>query len=269
MKHRILRSISVLVVFIAASSHVASAQTTNSQPAITFNSFNGNYYLSRDAENHSLLTSEEVVLADFPSTGKFTGITRIIPQFYQGNSVKIKVLSVTNSSGQDIPYKESSNRDQNLAITIGDPEVTLLGSQTFRIKYQTRNVVNLGGDKNEFLLLVNGRGWSQGFGQVNAVVHIPRSFSANLTSDPTCYIGYQDKALNNCTVETKSTAEEIQITSKSSGLLANQSLIIKMVFKPATFINDPKAKGPKTIFVVGGAIVFLGIVMFMRSKKQK
>ena len=219
----------------------ALAQALPLAPAIAFDSFNGTYHLSRDANGRSLLTSEEVILADFPGNGQFYGITRSIPKTYQGRSVDVRVLNVTDASGNPVPYKTASDKSGELVLTIGDNGITIYGLQTYRISYQTRDVINLNTPQNQFLLNVNGRGWSQPFNQVSAVVHLPASFSADLTSKPSCYIGYLNATSLECSVTTQKQAGETVITSKAIGQVAPQhALVVKLNFKLATF-TAPKS----------------------------
>src|SRR5436190_23106767 len=76
-------------------------------PGITFNSFAGVYHLSRDSKGLSLLTTEETILADFPASGSFYGITRDFAKNYKGRSVDIKIISVSDAGGNPVPYKTS------------------------------------------------------------------------------------------------------------------------------------------------------------------
>jgi hypothetical protein len=220
------------------SQPIVSAQALPKTSTIIFDSFTGTYHLSRDANGRSLLTSEEVILADFPDSGNFSGITRAIPKSYQGQNVDVKVLNVTDAAGTPVPYKTSSDETGNLVVTTGNPAITLFGLQTFRISYQTRDVVNLNTSQNEFLLNVNGRGWDQPFNQVTAIVHIPKSFSSSFTSNPACYIGYLNTTNLKCSVSSQTTPLETLVTAKALGALAAHSaLVIKLDFKPATFTS--------------------------------
>jgi hypothetical protein len=147
-----------LAVLLIAPSGRAFAQSLAVPIPITFNSFNAVYHLSRDAQGRSLLTTEEVILADFPASGYY-GISRSIPQNYQNHSVAVKILSTTDAAGRQIPYKTASD-GKNLNLTVGDPDIKLYGSQTFRINYQTRDVVNINQPSDQFLLDQTAR-WGQ------------------------------------------------------------------------------------------------------------
>jgi len=241
-----------LVLLIKSDS--ASAQLKPPAPQIKFDSFNAIYHLSRDSQNVSLLSTEETILADFPAQGDFYGITRQIPKTYQGHSVEVKVLNVVDAAGNPVRFNTDS-KNNNLIITTGDPEITLYGSQTFKINYQTRGVINLGTKQDEFLLNVNGRGWGQPFNKVNATIYIPKSFQARLVSDPACFVDIQSN--KSCTIKTNKSSDQTIITAKTGPLVAHQPLIVKMDFQPYTFSNT-KSDAKPLIFAI--AVLFLGIV---------
>jgi hypothetical protein len=239
--------------------HLASAQTKVPQPQITFESFTGIYHLSRDSRGLSLLTSEETILTDFPGNGSFYGITRSVPKEFQNHSVNVKVLNVSDAAGNIVPYKTTSDSSNNLVITTGDPSITLYGSQTIKIKYQTTGVINLNKKTDEFLLNVNGRGWNQPFGKVDSTLYVPSSFGGNLNSVPLCYIVLGNSSNGNCKLKTKKSPQETVITASASPLAAHQALVVKLQFKPATFTNKHEVS-TKKLLLISAALIFAGIV---------
>lgn len=273
MKFRNLCAVMLLIMCVIGLGQKALAQKAiESRPTIAFDSFSATYFLSRDAENNSLLTSQEAILAEFPSSGAFSGITRTIPQFYQNQSVRVKILNITDATGKDIPFKTATGKDKNLVITTGDPSITLYGFQTFKINYQTRNVINLKDLNDEFLLDVNGHGWSQEFGQVNAVIHIPNSFNSSLVGRPNCYIGYQTSKSGDCTLTSIKNAQETVITAKSKASVAAQhSLVVRLQFKQATFSNTKSLwqRHKPVIIIALAAIVLTGVILSVRKFKSQ
>jgi hypothetical protein len=239
--------------------HLVSAQTKVPQPQITFESFTGIYHLSRDSRGLSLLTSEETILTDFPGNGSFYGITRTIPKEFQNHSVNVKVLNVSDAAGNIVPYKTTPDSSNNLVITTGDPSITLYGSQTIKIKYQTTGVINLNNKTDDFLLNVNGRGWNQPFGRVDSTLYVPSSFGGNLTSEPICYTVLGNSSNSNCKLKTKNSPQEIVITASASPIAAHQALVVKLQFKPATFTNK-HAVSTKKLLLISAALIFVGMV---------
>lgn len=244
------------------------AQAAASPAPISFQSFTATYYLSRDSNGHSLLTTDEVIVADFPADGNYAGITRSLPKTYQGHSVTVKVLSVKDVAGDPLPYKLSSDKGGDLVITTGDPSINLYGSQTIRIDYQTRDVVDTSQPTDQLLMDVNGRGWSRPFGAVTGILHIPSSFSSTLLSSPSCYIGFQTDIVHDCSITSKQSRDETLITAKSDGPVgAGHTLVIKTTFKPATFSQPAKSSYLTWVLVVcAGAMAAIFSLRWLSRK---
>src|ERR1041385_4566843 len=68
----------------------------------SFQSFNAQYYLSKQADGSSRLDVKENLLAVFPDFDQNHGILRAIPERYQGHTLSLRILSVTNTAGT--PY---------------------------------------------------------------------------------------------------------------------------------------------------------------------
>ncbi len=235
---------------------LASAAPTTAAQQIIFNSFTGIYHLSRDKKGLSLLTTEETILADFPASG-FTGIKRVLPETYQGHSVNIKVLNVSDAAGDPLPFKTAADSSGDLVVTTGDPSITLLGFQTIKLMYQTTGVINLSQKVDEFLLDINGKGWSQPFPKVDATLYVPTSFRASLTDAPACYFSPNDQSgAASCSISTRTTDQATVITSSATNVAANHSLVLKLHFKPATFTNAHTSSIPLIIGLFG-AIFFV------------
>jgi hypothetical protein len=255
-----------IVLFILAPP--VSAQTKAPAPQITFDSFTGVYHLSRDSRGLSLLTTEETILADFPGNGSFYGITRSIPKEFQNHSVNVKVLNVSDAAGNIVPYKTTTDSSNNLVVTTGDPGITLYGSQTIKIRYQTSGVINLNKKSDEFLLNINGRGWDQQFAKVNSTLYIPASSGAKLKTGPICYLALAQSKNNNCQINTKKASQETVITAKAENLAAHQSLILKLEFRSSTFTNK-HAVSSKTLSLVALLLLILGSVFWRLYEKEK
>ena len=254
-----------LILFISAPAKAATA------PQISFDTFNGSYYLSRDSRGLSLLTSDETIVADFPASG-FTGITRSIPTQYQGHSVNVKILTVTDAAGNTIPYKSSPQANGNLLLTIGDPTIMLSGPQTIHLNYQTSGVINLNQSLDSFVLDINGRGWGSPFNSVSATVNIPHNLVTSLKGKPICYTALGSKSNENCRVATTDNGQATIISAQARPVAAYETLIIKVGFRPATFTN-PRSNTGRIVLEAAGAVVTLllavGIFNLARSKSKE
>ncbi len=242
---------------------LASAQDAAAQPQIAFDSLTGIYHLSRDSRGLSLLTTEETIVADFPGSSYY-GITRALPKNFQNHAVDLRILNVTDAAGDQVPYKTSSIGD-NLVITTGDPAIALSGSQTIKIIYQTRGVVDLGSKTDEFLLDVNGRGWDQPIGRVDAALYIPASFKASLKGNPTCYTSLNGYNSNNCLINTQKKADTTIITSRAQPVSAHQALVLKLAFAPSTFSNGHSYLARSVWLGVGAILILVAAIYFTKS----
>jgi len=249
---------------------IVNAQVVNPEnKQINLNNFFGVYNLSKASNGSSLLTAEETVLADFPNNANFYGLTRTLQSKYQGHNVDINVLNVVDAASNPIPYKTSSDTNGNYVITTGDPSVTLFGPQTIKIRYQTHGVINLNGKNDEFLLNVNGLGWSSQFGSVSAVVNIANNLNAQLVGNPTCYINTGKSTNQNCSISKSQKQGTTVLTSKSGPVPANQALVLKMSFKPSTFKQYSSWSTKKILFIALPILVVSTLGAYFVLSKRK
>ena len=260
---RFLLATTILLITLGSTSSAAPLVAPSS---VIFNSFTGTYHLSRDASGSSLLTTEETILADFGSTGEY-GITRAIGTTYQGHTVHVKVLSVTDGAGDDVPYSTKSN-DTQLMLTTGDPAISLYGIQTIRIRYQTSDVVGLDKKIDELLLNVNGNGWSQGFASINASLYISKSLVKSLVGDPTCYISPENKAQGDgCRVSHSTTADALLIQASAKQVGAYRGLVLSMKFAPQTF--RAPADTSRLVALTVACLLLIGLVILLINLRRR
>ena len=77
----------------------------------SFDSFSGDYYLSRDDKKTPVLTVIEILVARFPDFDQNHGILRAIPESYQGHTLSLKIGSVTDGIGHPYSYATSHQND--------------------------------------------------------------------------------------------------------------------------------------------------------------
>jgi hypothetical protein len=268
----LLRSLTTLVVgwLLLLSPAAVFAQAKVPPAQIRFDSLTAIYHLSRDKKGLSLLTTEETIVADFPGNASYYGITRSIPKNYQNHSVNVKVLGVFDAAGDVIPFKTSTDTNDNIVVTTGDPSITLYGSQTIKIRYQTSGVVNIKNKSDEFLLNVNGRGWNQPISKIDATLYVPTSFNAELKNAPSCYLALGTTISKECEISTKKSANESVVSSKAVNVAAHQALVMKLDFAPSTFANS-KGFNFKLITLSLSLLVILGAggLYFLRPKRKQ
>jgi hypothetical protein len=260
----------VLALLFTIPAVLSVGTASAAEPSFTVDSLTASYYLDRDVKGISTLAAEEAFDIQFPSSGtSFTGFTRSIPAQYLKNSNELKISAVTDASGTSIPYKTSYDSDKNLVITVGNPNITVFGSQTYFIRYQSKGVINFLTDHQEFYPNFNGRGWSVPFRTINAQIHLTPAVADNLRGKPECFID-----AGKCAVEqSKDASGTLVKVSSLNQLAAHQSLTTKLSFKQGTF--KPLKSGGLThsLKVIGlsvlGIIVALGLIAGFREMNKK
>ena len=146
--------------------------------------------IDRDAADRSTLATTEELVAQFPDIDQNRGIRRAIPAVYQGHSTDLRIESVTDETGAPRSYDTSRDGDF-LVLTIAVPEGQYVhGEQHYVIRYSQRDVTRHFEDtgRDEWYWDVNGTGWAQPFGVVDATVHLGPGLGAAYQQGA-CYFG--------------------------------------------------------------------------------
>jgi uncharacterized membrane protein YgcG len=202
-----------------------------------FESFDGQYELSRDAEGHSVLTTTETLVAVFPDFDQNRGIRRLLVDDYKGQPTDIRVQSVTDENGNPRNY-ETETDDGFLELTIADDGVYVHGEQTYVISYTQRHVTRYfeNTDADEFYWDTNGTDWGQPFGEVTATVILGADLMAALDGNVTAVSG-REGATNPASVETTGSG----FSFSASDLGAGENLSFAIGFEQGTF--EPRDSG--------------------------
>ena len=230
----------LLIVFLAAGlftvpAKISALDTQN----FSFDSFDADYYLSRDSQKTPLLRVEETLVARFPDFDQNHGILRAIPERYQNHTLSLKILSVTDENGS--PYHFTAGRqNDNKVLQIGDAGRYVHGVKTYRIKYEMRNVVNYQPDHDEFYWDINGDQWPQVFGTVTARIHIPSDFMGSLQDKQACYAGAYGSSFIKCDIDRVQKTDEAVVTSAASALPPYQTQTVVLAFDKGTFAPGPE-----------------------------
>ena len=162
----------------------------------SFESFDATYEISVDEtkENRPEMIVTEKLVALFPMVEQNRGIRRSIPlQSYQIFPGLIKIISITDQTGQPREYESTQEEGfLNLAIKSSDGSY-VFGKQTYIIKYKQYWVINdfdSGKGINEFYWDINGNGWLQSFGSVSSTVILDPLLAKNvIPKSMRCYEG--------------------------------------------------------------------------------
>ena len=173
----------------------------------TIKNFQSKIILNQDTS----LTVEEKIETEFfvPKHGLF----RMIPIVYYSGLrsflAKIKILSITDGDYQPLPY-QAERKQQSLEIIIGDANKTVIGSQTYIIKYQIKRIVVSYPDQVELYWNVTGSGWDTVI--ENAQARVVSDFAQIKKVD--CFAGRFQSEEKNCRASFQKNLAEFQITKE-------------------------------------------------------
>lgn len=197
----------------------------------TIKNFKADYYLDRDSDGYSTLKTVESIIAEFPAIDQNHGIERVIPQKYDKHKTNLQIQSIKDENGSDVSYS-TYEKNNNLALRIGDADTYVHGTKNYVITYTQRNVTRFFNDTNrdEFYWNINGIGWSQKFNNVEATLHLGNGLNDSLTGDMYCYYGVQGSTKKCAIVK-----NDDNITTTGVSLNVNENVTIAVGFKGGTF----------------------------------
>ena len=256
---RVLSALSSLAIAgailapVVAAPLAASADTSDFE----FQSFHADYSLTRADDGTSRLAVVETIVAEFPDYDQNRGIVRAIPDWYQDVPLNTDVETITDESGNDVPWQESEEGDF-LSLALGTDDF-VYGVTTYVISYTQTDVVGAFADTNsdEFYWDVNGTGSDQPFGEVSATITVDPELTPALSGNSACYVGEQGsdqdcERISSTTDADGGTVFEVA----ASNLEPRENLSFAIGFDSGTFVpgvpvdrNAPPVYEPTPVWV--------------------
>ena len=227
--------------------------------------FSADYYLSKDAENRSVLRVQETIVAEFPDFNQNHGIERAIPLKYQGYVSYQKDLRAELDGA---PVGISSETDEgNVVYRIGDANSYVHGVKTYTLEYSFRDVMR--SDLSPMQMLIwntNGTQWKQRFGSVEARLHIPKDLVASF-QDGACYYGRygSDKSCGQKPKPEIYDNGDMVITYGQKNLFAGENVTFWAGFKSGTFAEyqEPAFYGVIRAVMMFALILPVGLLVWL------
>jgi uncharacterized membrane protein YgcG len=270
VKLRQLILVGVLAFAVLITGNVFAQDTQN----FSFQSFGADYYLQKESDGSATMSVNETLAANFPVTDQNHGILRAIPKVYDGHSVNLSGLSVTQD-GRPAEYTQKTQND-NLVLKIGDAGTYVHGAVTYKINYTLHDVVKFFPDHDELFWDINGDQWQQNFTAVNAHFHIPTDLAKSLQERQVCYKGNSGSTAPNCTITRANVGDEFIVSSSAANVGPNQTLSIVLGFQPGTFklsqtiLKEQQKHKVELISAFALAIILpLGASLFMYGRWRK
>src|SRR5699024_4807880 len=140
----VMMSVMVMSLLIFSRSAYADEDVEN----FSYRSWDVSYDLRLDAQGRAHAQVSEELVAQFTQADQNRGIIRSLPLRYQGAAAAPEDITVTDASGDPVPFEtEDDNGFRN--ILIGD-DAFVHGTQTYVITYQVNDVVHTTEEVDEF-----------------------------------------------------------------------------------------------------------------------
>jgi len=200
----VLAAVPLLALLVAVpSSATASPLLRDDAYTLTFDSFDADYTLSRDAEGFAVMKVVETIVAVFPDDDQNRGILRTIPKYYGHVPLNLSDFEVHDENGSPVYFEQAdidtsydgSNAYEYRAVelALGTDEY-VHGPTTYVISYTAHDVVRAFQDSgnDELYWDVNGTEWGYSFGRVSVDLHVDPELVGALTGESSCYWGYYE-----------------------------------------------------------------------------
>lgn len=255
-----------VVGLVGFSFNVASA----APGSLSISSFEAEYHLGRDSENHSALEVVEQITVEFP-LNKNKGIVREIPSHYGGHSVSFKLDSITRNGAPEPIYSQRQQGKFHIIETGTDEYIS--GVQVFELKYSLRDVTKYFDDNklDEFYWDVNGTGWRAPIERLSVRLTIDEELHSFLSGDAACYRGNYGSE-ERCSIDEGGGV----FSASESDLGAGDNITIAVGFSPGTFAEFERSLQDKllsawTAVVAATSAAGVGVMIwfFVRAEKYK
>ncbi|MDT0156169.1 DUF2207 domain-containing protein [Microbacterium sp. ARD32] len=225
----------------------------------SYSSWDSDYRISLDDHGRAVAHVTETLVAEFPDTDQNKGIIRGYPQRYEGAGLSVRILSVKDAEGHDVPY-ETETEDGMLLVLTGDDDY-VHGPTTYVIESTMHDFMIHGGESgnDEFywnLLPLNS---TQDIGRFQATMTFSTQLADALTGDTACYGGRTGERAP-CTLEgPERTSDGATFTVRSAARAAGDGVTVAIGFTSAT-VTQPDARRADPVADFGAAAFGLGSI---------
>ncbi len=239
------------LVLLPAAPAVAAPGVRADTSDFTFESFDAQYTIERDADGFAVLRVVETLVAVFPDYDQNRGILRTIPKYYGHTPLGLSDFAVHDENGDPVYFEQydvdtsydGSNGYEYRAVelALGTDEY-VHGRTTYVISYTAHDVVRAFADSgnDEFYWDVNGTEWQQPFDRVSAEVRVEKELESAVTGRVACYSGYYGATDGSCET-TQGTPEQpglpggLVFSAKALNLGPYSNLTVAVEFEAGTF----------------------------------
>jgi len=219
----------------------------------SYASWDARYKVGLDDDGRSHMHVTESLTARFPEVDQNKGIVRGLPTSYENAWLDVRVLSVTDETGADVPY-ETEQEDGLLLVLTGDDDY-VRGLTTYVIEYEMRDVI-LAADSgvDEFYWDLLPLDSTQPVEDFRAEIVFDETMTDRLTGNARCYTGYQGST-NECDLVASPDGAQFAVEAKE--LSPGEGITVAVGFDPGTAVQ-PSARQPDPVTDTVPAIAALG-----------
>ncbi|WP_447647376.1 DUF2207 domain-containing protein [Microbacterium forte] len=219
----------------------------------SYASWDARYEVGLDDDGRSHMHVTESLTARFPEVDQNKGIVRGLPTSYENAWLDVRVLSVTDETGADVPY-ETEQEDGLLLVLTGDDDY-VRGLTTYVIEYEMRDVI-LAADPgvDEFYWDLLPLDSTQPVEDFRAEIVFDETMTDRLTGNARCYTGYQGST-NECDLVASPDGAQFAVEAKE--LSPGEGITVAVGFDPGTAVQ-PSARQPDPVTDTVPAIAALG-----------
>ncbi|CAH0225205.1 hypothetical protein SRABI98_02598 [Microbacterium sp. Bi98] len=219
----------------------------------SYASWDARYEVGLDDDGRSHMHVTESLTARFPEVDQNKGIVRGLPTSYENAWLDVRVLSVTDETGADVPY-ETEQEDGLLLVLTGDDDY-VRGLTTYVLEYEMRDVI-LAADSgvDEFYWDLLPLDSTQPVEDFRAEIVFDETMTDRLTGNARCYTGYQGST-NECDLVASPDGAQFAVEAKE--LSPGEGITVAVGFDPGTAVQ-PSARQPDPVTDTVPAIAALG-----------
>ncbi|WP_091229955.1 DUF2207 domain-containing protein [Microbacterium sp. 3J1] len=239
-------------VLVPASTATAAAPLADVDD-FSYAEWDASFEVGLDDDGRAHLHVTESLTARFPDHDQNKGIVRGLPTSYENAWLEVRVLSVTDEEGAEVPF-ETDEDDGLLYVLTGDDDY-VQGLTTYVIEYEMRDVV-LAADTgvDEFYWDLLPLDSSQAIESFRADILLDDALTEDLTGNARCYLGYSGET-DECPISEDGSVFSVEAQDLSPG----QGVTVAIGFEPGT-VTQPAARRPDPVTDTVPAIAALGAV---------
>lgn len=211
----------------------------------------------RDANGRGMARITETLVPRFPEFDQNRGLVLGKHLDYQGTSIEMSEVSVTDGAGKRVPF-EIEHQDGFGVILTGDDQY-VRGTQTYVISYTLTDVIlsRDDGTADEFYWDLIGTDRKQAVDDFSATVHFREPLAAELNGNMRCYAGSAN-ADTQCVLSGAGN-EQDPITVRPLPLAPGIGLTVAVGLKSGS-VAQPSARQPYPVLEFGSLVLGAGAV---------